>query len=331
MRAPIVLLTLSLSVGTAYAQGAGAAPGRGGPPRQVNVVTAPDLGYTHVLDTLQWPTATVGEEEETSGVAVTSKGHIIAFHRAAAGKAPLLEFDENGRFVKAFGADLGITRAHGLRVDANDNIWITDVNIHQVLKLDAQGKVLMTLGKKGSLGKYNPAAGTELFNQPTDLGFDRDGNVYIANSHGGPDPRIDKFDKNGTFLTSWRVEPKAGDRANVHTIAVDRDGTSYAASREEKMIRVYDAKATLLRTFDMPALVCGMAFDKAGVLWMTTGQDGQIITLDKMTGKVLGVTGRGVGRDAGQYGEAHYIAMTPKGDLYVSDTVDHRVVKLVRR
>ena len=95
------------------------------------------------------------------------------------------EFDATGTFVKAFGSELQIVRAHGMRIDDGDNIWITDVNSHTVSKLDRNGKLLMTLGTKGQAGKWNPASGAQLFNQPTDVGFDGAGNVYVANSHGG--------------------------------------------------------------------------------------------------------------------------------------------------
>jgi len=303
--------------------------GRGREPRKPNVVSAPDLGYVHTLDALKWPAAE-GEEEGTSGVAINSKGQIVVFHRAPAGKAPVLVFDQSGTFVRAFGQDLGIARAHGLRIDANDNLWITDVNVHQVFKLDPQGKVLLTLGTKGQAGKWDTGAGTQLLNQPTDLGFDGAGNVYVANSHGGPDPRIDKFDRNGRFLTTWRVEPKEGDRANVHTIAVDPDGTVYASSREQKIIRVYNATGSLQRTLEMPALVCGLYVDPRGQLWMTSGVDGQIMTVDRKTGAPLGVTGGGPGRGADQYGEAHYMTMSREGAIYIADTVNRRVTKLAK-
>jgi hypothetical protein len=298
--------------------------------RPANVVPGPNLGYTASLAGLQWPAGAGNEETSTASVAVDSRSHIFVYHRPEAGKPPLLEFDATGKFVKAFGTDLQIVRAHGMRIDAGDNIWITDVNLHVVYKLDRSGKLLMTLGTRGQAGKWNSAGGTQLFNQPTDVGFDGAGNVYVANSHGGPDPRVDKFDRSGKYLATVRVQPKEGNCANVHTIAVDKSGTVYASSREQRIIRVYDTKGVLLRTLELPAMVSGLHIDPSGQLWMTSGLDGQLMKLDKESGKLVAVAGRGHGRAPDQFGEAHFLAMNARGDIFIADTVLNRVVKFAR-
>jgi hypothetical protein len=51
---------------------------------------------------------------EVSGVALNSKGHIFVFQRGA---HPLVEFDENGNFVRCMGEGL-FSRPHGLRIDS---------------------------------------------------------------------------------------------------------------------------------------------------------------------------------------------------------------------
>ena len=72
--------------------------------------------------------------------------------------APILKFDAQGRLVKAFGAGL-FAIPHGVHVDREGNIWVTDDSItpapgkgHQVIKFDPDGKVLLTLGKPGVPG-----------------------------------------------------------------------------------------------------------------------------------------------------------------------------------
>jgi len=81
---------------------------------------------------------------EVSGVALNSKGHIFVFQR---GSHPLVEFDENGNFVRTMGEGL-FTRPHGLRIDRVDNIWVTDNGAHFVLKLSPEGRISMVLGQK---------------------------------------------------------------------------------------------------------------------------------------------------------------------------------------
>jgi len=132
---------------------------------------------------------------------------------------------------------------------------------------------------------------------------------------------VDKFDRSGKYLTTVRVQPKEGNCANVHTIAVDKSGIVYASSREQRIIRVYDAKGILLRTLELPVMVSGLHIDPSGQLWMTSGLDGQLMKVDKESGKLVAVAGRGHGRAPDQFGEAHFLAMNARGDIFIADTV----------
>ena len=152
---------------------AGAARGGGGDlferfaSRPANLVPGPTLGYSPALAGLRWPSGAGNEQTSTASVAVDSRGHIFVYHRPETGKPPLLEFDETGKFVKAFGSELQIVRAHGMRIDAGDNIWITDVNSHTVAKLDRNGKLLMTLGPRGRRANgTRPVARSSLISRP---------------------------------------------------------------------------------------------------------------------------------------------------------------------
>src|SRR5438477_7774952 len=101
------------------------------------------LGYRPVP---LWPDLPDGWNfGETCGVALDSKGHVYVFHR---GSHPLLEFEPGGKFVRSIGEGM-FTRAHAVRVDREDNIWVADVGSHLVLKMNRQGRVLMVLGRWG--------------------------------------------------------------------------------------------------------------------------------------------------------------------------------------
>jgi hypothetical protein len=55
------------------------------------------------------------------------------------------------------------------------------------------------------------------------------------------------------------------------------------------------------------------------------------MTLD-LNGNVLGqMAGAGNGKTLGKYGEAHYIAVSPRGEVFVADTLNWRVQKYVKR
>src|SRR3970282_2519 len=108
-------------------------------PDPAQMETAPDLGVVPAQHTLRLPEGMA--MGAPSRVAMSSKGHLVVFTR---GDRPLLEFDRTGAFVRAFGDGLYM-RAHGLRLDAEDNVWTTDVNNHTVIKMSPTGDVLLTL------------------------------------------------------------------------------------------------------------------------------------------------------------------------------------------
>ena len=149
-------------------------------PDPAQMEQAPDLGYTDVPHGLQLPAGiTMGAP---SSVATTSKGHIIVFNR---GPFPLLEFDAQGAFVRSLGEGQ-VGRAHGMRVDADDNIWITDVSGQTVTKMSPSGEVLLTLGVKGHPGDWNEAANSRLFNEPTDVAIGPRGDIFVVQGHTTP-------------------------------------------------------------------------------------------------------------------------------------------------
>src|SRR5262245_26918718 len=67
--------------------------------------------------------------------------------------APLLKFDSSGKLIASFGAGMFVF-PHGIYVDRDDNIWVTDgqgngTKGQQVFKFSPTGRVLLTLGTAG--------------------------------------------------------------------------------------------------------------------------------------------------------------------------------------
>src|SRR3978361_437506 len=84
-----------------------------------------------------------------SGVAFNSRGNIFVLHR---GPMPLMEFDPDGNFIRGLGDGL-FERPHGLRIDAQDNIWATDIAAHLVYRFNPTGRLEMVLGCKNRPGE----------------------------------------------------------------------------------------------------------------------------------------------------------------------------------
>jgi DNA-binding beta-propeller fold protein YncE len=287
---------------------------------------APELDYVAVANPLTFPAGTtIGA---AASVAFDAKGHLWVLNR---GPQPLAEFDANGKFIRAFGEGL-FTRTHGLRFDRDGNIWVTDVGSHIVVKLNPQGQTLLTLGIKGEPGVWDEAAGSRRLNQPNDLAFSSAGDVFIVQGHtpgAAGDPRVLKFDKSGRFIKSWGGKGKEPGKFEVaHGIAIDAKGLLWVTDRENQRIQIFDADGTFVRELKYAGLPCALEIGTQ-FIYMVNGFAGQVLRLD-LNGTVLAATGK-PGKGLGEFGEAHFIAVSPKGELYVADSVNSAVQKFVKR
>jgi len=288
--------------------------------------TAPVLDYVAVPDPLPLPAGmTMGA---AASVAFDAKGHLFVLTRGPQG---LFEFDQDGKFVRAF-ADGMFNRSHGLRIDRDGNFWATDVGAHVVFKLSPQGQVLMTLGVKGEAGDWNESTGSRKLNQPNDIAIAGNGDIFVVQGHTpGPmgDPRVLKFDKNGKFITSWGGKGKGPGQFDVaHGIAIDAGGLLWVTDRENQRIEIFDANGKFVREVKYAGLPCSLDIGKQ-YIYMVNGFAGQLLRLD-LKGNVLAATGKS-GTGVGEFGEAHVVAVSPRGEIYVADSVNAKVQKCVQR
>ena len=83
---------------------------------------------------------------QATGVDVDSSGNVYVFHRSGRPwtnepalpfiSGPTVEVFEvaSGRHLRSWGANLFVM-PHGLTIDRQDNVWLTDVGLHQVFNL----------------------------------------------------------------------------------------------------------------------------------------------------------------------------------------------------
>ena len=121
----------------------------------------------------------------------------------------ILEIDnQTGKLVNSWG-DHFFVMPHGLTVDAQDNVWVTDVELHQVFKFSHEGRLLMTLGEAWVGG--NDAAH---FNRPTGIAVALDGSFFVSDGYGNS--RVVKFSPDGKY--SVRMGCKRSDGRQIrHT------------------------------------------------------------------------------------------------------------------
>lgn len=287
--------------------------------------TAPELDYAAVADPVTLPAGVA--MGAPASVAFDAKGHLWVLNR---GPQPVMEFDESGKFLRALGEGM-FTRTHGLRLDGDGNIWVTDVGAHIVVKFSPQGQALLTLGTKGQAGDWNESTQSHHFTEPNDLAFGRNGDIFVVQGHtpGRGDPRVLKFDKSGNFIKTWGGKGTEPGKFEVaHGIAVDAKGLLWVADRENQRIQVFDQDGTFVREMKYAGLPCGLDIG-ARYIYMVNGFAGQLLRLD-LDGKVLAATGK-PGKELGEFGEAHFVAVSPKGEIFVADTVKPALHKFVKK
>ncbi len=83
-------------------------------------------------------------------VALDSKGNLWVFKRSLIGVPQLMKFDPDRKLILSIGDDVigHQDKAHGMAVDADDNVWIADAGYATVMKLSPEGKLLMTIASR---------------------------------------------------------------------------------------------------------------------------------------------------------------------------------------
>ncbi len=288
--------------------------------------TAPQLDYVAVANPITLPEGT--KMGASAAVAFDARGHLFVLAR---GGTSFFEFDPAGAYVRSFGDPM--TRAHGLRIDREGNLWATDVGAHTVMKFNARGEQLMSIGVKGQAGNWDEAAGERKLNQPNDIAIAANGDFFVVQGHQPGllkgDARVLKFDKTGKFIKSWGGKGKGPGQFDVaHGIAIDAKGLLWVMDRENQRIQVFDQEGTFVREMKYAGLPCSVDIGREYV-YMVNGFAGQVLRMD-LNGKVLAATGK-PGTALGEFGEAHFLAVSPKDELYVADSVNGALVKFVKR
>jgi len=288
--------------------------------------TAPELDYVVAPTAVTLPAGvTMGA---TASVAFDANGHLFVLTR---GDKTFFEFNPDGSFIRSFGDKL-FTRSHGLRIDRDGNLWATDVGGHIVVKMTRDGQPLLTIGTKGEAGEWNEATGSHKLNQPNDVVIAGNGDVFVAQGHtpgAEGDARVLKFDKNGKFIKSWGGKGSGPGQFQVaHGIAIDAKGLVWVADRENQRIQLFDQDGKFVREVKYKGLPCSLDIGRQ-YMYMVNGFAGQVLRLD-LNGKVLAAMGK-PGKGPGEFGEAHMIAVSQKGEIYVADSVNAALVKFVKK
>ena len=309
------------------------------------LATSSLIKATHVPDFMKMPpNVYMGEG---IGVDINSKGMIYV--NSCAQQTRNFEFDKNGNFIREIGKDsYGNIFCHGVKVDAQDNIWVIDEGSNSIIKYNPQGRAVMIIGRRDEwpmggivppIGALDPAP-PYIMNRPTDVTFDAAGNIFVADGY--VNSRVIKYDKNGKFIKQVGKRGSANNAAEftlLHAIVSDAQGNIYVGSRSDQRIVVLDNDLNFKTVYDhvgAPWSLCITPGPGKQYLYSSNSNPdnqntpvhettGQIFKME-LDGKVLGHFGV-PGKEQGQFGTVHGIACRNPNEILTTEITTHRLQK----
>jgi DNA-binding beta-propeller fold protein YncE len=280
----------------------------------------------------------------------------------------LFQFDPSGKFVRELGQDVyGFNVAYGLRVDPQDNVWTIDIGANQVVKFDANGAIGLVLGRKpeaitvrpgpppgapttaggggggggGGAAAANRRPGEGIpgssFSRPTDVGWDKAGNIYVADGIGNNN-RVAKFDREGRFIRHWGATGSApGEFRGLEALVLDAQGNVYVADAGNRRIQVFDGDGVFMREFANVGTPLGMCISPGATQYLYVshagdedGMEDAAIYKVALDGKVVGKFGS-AGKRPKEFGLANSLDCRSETDLLVGELTNWRVQRVTLR
>lgn len=219
-----------------------------------------------------------------------------------------------------------------MTVDKQNNIWLTDVGLHQIFKFNHDGKLIFKLG----IAKV-PGKDSLHFNLPTDIAVADDGTFYVSDGYGNS--RVVKFSSSGRFIKSWgSYGNKPGEFILPHGIAIDNKNILYVPDRQNNRVQLFDTSGLFLKELknnveveQLPSVAIGL--------------NNRLFAIDydptkKADSSVNGSTFFGF--DSSQHAATHFgatglskrtscwfhdISIDSKGNIYIGDIIGLKVLK----
>jgi hypothetical protein len=239
---------------------------------------------------------------------------------------------------------------HGLEVDAQGNVWVTDAAAvertsgssgrgrgHQVVKFSPRGEVLMRLGTPGV-----PGNDASHFNAPSDVVVAANGDIFVADGHGdATNNRVVKFKSDGTFVKAWgRTGYAPGEFRTLHAIAIDARGRVFVGDRGNNRIQLFDQDGNFLTSWTQFGRPSGIFFDHLGRIVVADSESDDIENPGWDMGIRIGDAATGAVREFILYpwGDprvragtgAEFAVVDREGNIYGGEPRPRRLQKYVR-
>ncbi|KAH8372254.1 hypothetical protein KR093_010770 [Drosophila rubida] len=320
----------------------------------------------------EWPANDVKLGAVTA-VSFDQAGNVVIFHRVdriwdsntfnnsnvyqERNKGPIKESTvlglepESGKVLYEWGKNL-FYMPHGLSIDPEDNVWVTDVALHQVFKFPprgAGGKPSLTLGTA-----FHPGAGNNKFCKPTAVAVLNNGDFFVADGY--CNARILKYSKEGQQILFWGRNSFSGysyDVAPINFFAIPHALTLVpelellcAADRENGRVQCfYSYNGTFHSQYHNPLIgdrLFSMAYTPAagGQLMIVNGPTWELGIspqhYNEVHGFVMSMRTRQLTSKFGpnnlQFQNPHDVAVTADGNaIYVAELNPMRIHKFVHK
>lgn len=264
---------------------------------------------------------------DVPGVDVDAEDRVYVFTR---GEHGLAIFDPQGRFLRSWGRSV-FTNPHGIRVGADDLLYLTDEGDHTVRKCTSDGQVILTLGTPGQPA---PFMSGRPFNKPTNAALGPDGDIFVSDGYGNA--HIHRFSPDGELVRSWGGSGSDPGQFYIpHDVRCDSDGWVYVADRENHRIQVFDGEGRVEAVWGRLHRPAALALSGAGAgrrvyvaelgpmfrngVPFAPNLGARVTVLDG-TGSVLARYGSPeVGTGPERFIAPHGIAIDSSGDVYVGE------------
>jgi sugar lactone lactonase YvrE len=248
----------------------------------------------------------------TTWITADGKGNVVVLVRTA---PHFRVFTRDGTFVKSFGDEGLFESAHSVTIDAQGSLWVTDSQAHVVHKFSSDGRLLMTLGKKGVAGDNTSR---NLFNQPNHVAIAPNGDIYV--SDGYVNARVVHLASNGEFIRviGGVKGSQPGQLQLPHGVALDSRGRLLVNDSDNKRVSVFDNDGTFVEAWPYPSRG-GIAVAADDTVYVSDVNVG-IVNIVK-NGKLIG----SVAAD-----RAHGMGIDTDGSIYISGASRMTVMKITR-
>lgn len=249
------------------------------------------------------------------------------------GLHPVTKWSNDGNFLGSWGNkgdQKGEFRiAHGLNIDDEGYIWLTDNQTHQVTKHKPNGECVLELGEFGFANFTLTTDGTlgNPFNMPTGSSIAPDGKIFVSDGYGNR--RVHRFSKDGKHEISWGEHGTSeGKFSIVHKLGVSKDNRIFVCDRENDRIQIFSPDGELLEIWTNGLVGPGDVYFQNDIVYVVEQGGGNGMSIWNLDGELI-TRWRGVPEVCEA---AHGCAVDSSGNIFIAEigagSVGQRIRKL---